>query len=63
MAVVTHLFRTVVLYIRIHRVFTLALNREPDASELAECSAVVEQYGLPTLCRVVFNSNEFLFVP
>ena len=48
---------------QVHRVFTLALNREPDSIELAECSAVVEQNGLSTLCRVVFNSNEFLFLP
>ena len=48
---------------QVYRVFTLALNREPDSTELAECAAVVEQYGLSTLCRVVFNSNEFLFLP
>jgi mono/diheme cytochrome c family protein len=48
---------------QVRRVFTLALNRQPDTSELTECTAVVMQTGLPTLCRVIFNSNEFLFVP
>ena len=48
---------------QVRRVFMLALNREPNASELADCTDVVQQAGLATLCRVVFNSNEFLFVP
>ena len=48
---------------QVRRVFILALNREPDATELADCTPVVEQSGLSTLCRVVFNSNEFLFLP
>ena len=48
---------------QVRRVYMLALNREPDAEELADCAAVVQQAGLPTLCRVVFNSNEFLFIP
>jgi Protein of unknown function (DUF1553)/Protein of unknown function (DUF1549)/Planctomycete cytochrome C len=48
---------------QVRRVFWLALNREPDTAELADCLAVVQQAGLSTLCRVVFNSNEFLFVP
>lgn len=48
---------------QVRRVFALALNRQPDSAELADCLSVVQQAGLSTLCRVVFNSNEFLFVP
>lgn len=38
-------------------------TREPSASELAAASAVVHAHGLPTLIRVLFNSNEFLMLP
>jgi mono/diheme cytochrome c family protein len=36
--------------------------REPTAAEVKDCKGFVEQYGLAALCRVLFNSNEFLFV-
>ncbi|HEY3902073.1 MAG TPA: PSD1 and planctomycete cytochrome C domain-containing protein [Chthoniobacter sp.] len=48
---------------QIRRVWQLALSRDPDATELAETEPVVRAYGLATICRVVFNSNEFLYLP
>jgi hypothetical protein len=48
---------------QIDRAFQLAYARSPDAVEASASEAVVREYGLPTLCRVIFNSNEFLFVP
>ena len=48
---------------QIERAFTLAFTRPPDAVEASAAEAVVREHGLPTLCRVIFNSNEFLFVP
>ncbi|MBT4691804.1 MAG: DUF1553 domain-containing protein [Planctomycetaceae bacterium] len=36
--------------------------RKPTAAEVKDCKGFVEQYGLAALCRVLFNSNEFLFV-
>ena len=48
---------------QIHRVFELALNREPATDEMADIEPVVRMHGLQTLCRVLFNSNEFLFLP
>jgi hypothetical protein len=47
----------------IDRAFELALARSPDASEARAAEALVHAHGLPTLCRVIFNSNEFLFLP
>lgn len=47
---------------RIVRLFQLAYGRSASESELKELTAFVEQYGLPALCRVVFNSNEFVYV-
>lgn len=38
-------------------------QREPSATELELAVQVVEEHGLPTLARVLFNSNEFLQLP
>ena len=48
---------------QVDRAFQLAYARSPDAVEASASEAVVREHGLPTLCRVIFNSNEFLFVP
>jgi hypothetical protein len=48
---------------QIERAFTLAFGREPQADERAEAIKLVEAQGLATLCRAIFNANEFLFVP
>jgi hypothetical protein len=47
---------------RIKRLFQLAYGRSPSNAEQQELSTFVEQHGLPALCRVVFNSNEFVYV-
>jgi hypothetical protein len=47
---------------QIDRVFRLALSRAPAAVEARAAEAVVRDHGLATLCRVIFNSNEFVFV-
>lgn len=44
-------------------VFRKALGREPNEAELRAATPLVEQHGLSALCRAVFNSNEFLFIP
>ena len=36
--------------------------RLPTAAESAKLQEYARQYGLPALCRVLLNSNEFLFV-
>ena len=38
-------------------------HRKPTATELQLAGQVVEEHGLPTLARVLFNSNEFLMLP
>jgi hypothetical protein len=48
---------------QIQRAFQLALSRSPNAVEAGAAEAVVREHGLATLCRVIFNSNEFVFVP
>ena len=48
---------------QIARAYQLALSRPPTAPELAEAEPVVRLHGLATLCRALFNANEFLFLP
>ena len=48
---------------QIRRAYQLAISRGPSHAELADARPVVAAHGLATLCRALFNSNEFLFVP
>ncbi len=48
---------------QIDRIFLLALGRAPDATEKEASLEVAHQHGVHTVCRVLFNSNEFLFLP
>ena len=48
---------------QVEHAFKLVFNREPNTTEAKAALAAVEAHGLPTLCRVLFNSNEFLFIP
>ena len=47
---------------QVRRAYSLALLRQPDDAELAAAVALVKQAGLPQLCRMLFNANEFLYV-
>ena len=44
------------------RAYRLALAREPDGAEAAAAVALVNSAGLPQFCRMLLNTNEFLFV-
>lgn len=48
---------------QIARAFELALGRNPSEEEIAIALPVVESHSLSTLCRTLFNTNEFLFIP
>jgi hypothetical protein len=48
---------------QIELVYLSALGRKPTREELATTLPVVNGHGLPVLCRVLLNSNEFLFIP
>ncbi|MGE0607720.1 MAG: DUF1553 domain-containing protein [Pirellulales bacterium] len=47
---------------QITRIYLLAYSRPPQADEIALAQAFIPQHGLPAFCRVIFNSNGFLFV-
>ena len=44
------------------RAFTLVYLRDPHPNEIELLKTYTSQYGLAATCRVLFNSNEFLFV-
>ena len=46
----------------IESLFRLALQREPSAEERAKLQAYADRHGLANACRLIVNSNEFLFV-
>jgi len=48
---------------QIRRAFELALGRPPDAVEAAAAQRLIAAHGQPALCRALFNTNEFLFLP
>ncbi len=40
----------------------LAFGRSPTADETAAAVTLLQEHGLPALCRALLNANEFLFV-
>ena len=40
-----------------------SLCRDPTPDEIADALPVVQELGVETLCRALFNCNEFLFLP
>ncbi len=43
--------------------YRLCFGRSPDAEELQEALAFVQEDGLEAFCRAILNSNEFVFIP
>ena len=48
---------------QIRLAFRLALQRDPSEVEIDEIEPLVAEQGLVPLCRALFNSTEFLFLP
>src|SRR5262249_1705553 len=48
---------------QIRLLFRLALGREAREPEIEALVQHAERFGLASACRVLLNSNEFLFVP
>ncbi len=48
---------------QVRRAYEFTFGREPTAIEAEFSEAAVREHGLPMLCRVLFNSNEFLYLP
>ncbi len=48
---------------QITEVFLRAYQRDPSTEEMQSLTPFVQRHGLAALCRVIFNTNEFLFIP
>lgn len=46
----------------VDRIFQLACSRAPSDEESRQLRQLAEEHGLAQVCRVVFNSSEFLFL-
>ena len=47
---------------QVTRAFELAFGRTPNADEVAPCKTFIDSVGLEAWCRVLLNTNEFLYV-
>ncbi|TWU06198.1 DUF1553 domain-containing protein [Stieleria varia] len=47
---------------QVRRAFALAFGRQPSAEETRLATELVDKQGLFSLCRSLFNSNEFVYV-
>ena len=47
---------------QITRAYELTLNRQSTERERIKLASHAEQHGLASACRVLFNSNEFMFI-
>ena len=47
---------------QVRRAWQLAYQRDPTAKELELATKLVADHGLKALCRVLYNSNEFVTV-
>ena len=45
---------------QVTRAFALAFQRAPDPEEMKGARALVQRHGLPELCRLLLNANEFV---
>lgn len=48
---------------QVRKLWLLAFSRPPEKALQTEAIRLAEEHGLESLCRAVFNSNEFLFLP
>jgi hypothetical protein len=48
---------------QLRRAYQIAFSRDPSPDEIADAKPIVKELGLATLCRVLFNCNEFLILP
>ncbi len=47
---------------QVRRAFWNTFQRSPDVEELAAAMELVAEHGLGSLCRALFNANEFLYI-
>jgi hypothetical protein len=48
---------------QVNHAFSLTFGRSPEPVEREEAIKLIEAHGLSAFCRVLFNTNEFMFLP
>ncbi len=48
---------------QVHRAWHVALGRFPTPDEWSEATPVAREHGVAAVCRALFNSGEFVFLP
>lgn len=48
---------------QVNYAWQLSFSRSPDPDERDDAISLVLSHGLATLCRAIYNSNEFVFLP
>jgi hypothetical protein len=48
---------------QIESAYVLALGRPPTAEETTRLTIYAKKHGMANVCRLILNSNEFLFIP
>ncbi|MCG8651733.1 MAG: DUF1553 domain-containing protein, partial [Pirellulales bacterium] len=47
---------------QIRRAYQLCYARQPTQDEIVDCSALINDHGLASLCRVLLNTSEMIYV-
>ena len=47
---------------QIEKAYQLALNRRPTSAELRKLVPFAQKNGMASVCRILFNTSEFMFV-
>ena len=47
---------------QIRRAYALCYGREPSGKEIADCTDLIAQHSLTSLCRVLMNTSELIYV-
>lgn len=47
---------------QIKRAYQILYTRDPTADEITSCKALIDEHGLKSLCRVLLNTSELIYV-
>jgi len=56
------LTNTGTLEAQVREAYRLALDRRPTGEELTKLCEFAKKHGMPNLCRLIFNTSEFMFL-
>ena len=51
------------LTVQVDQAFQIALSRDPDTDERQHLLSLAQSHGIEQVCRAIFNTSEFVFLP